>query len=164
MKYKGFSKKELKKVYSLICTSRKLDEKQLVLLKQGKGFFHIGASGHEAVQVAAGLKKEIKIYGKDFSTKDGTCVRDFIHVMDVAVGHVVAYEYLLKNKPQIINLNLGTGKGTSVLEIISIFEKNNYLDHEIAHSCYEKSIDLKINTKNSVKNLKERFNQYPKCE
>jgi len=64
MKYKGFSKKELKKVYSLIYSSRKLDEKQLVLLKQGKGFFHIGASGHEAVQVAAGLN--IKT-GSDFS-------------------------------------------------------------------------------------------------
>ena len=64
MKYKGFSKKELKRVYNLICTSRILDEKQLVLLKQGKGFFHIGASGHEAVQVAAGLN--IKT-GSDFS-------------------------------------------------------------------------------------------------
>ncbi|MAV58765.1 MAG: tungsten formylmethanofuran dehydrogenase [Candidatus Marinimicrobia bacterium] len=64
MKYKGFSKKELKKVYSLIYTSRILDEKQLVLLKQGKGFFHIGASGHESVQVAAGLN--IKT-GSDFS-------------------------------------------------------------------------------------------------
>ena len=64
MKYKGFSKKELKRVYNLICTSRFLDEKQLVLLKQGKGFFHIGASGHEAVQVAAGLN--IKT-GSDFS-------------------------------------------------------------------------------------------------
>ena len=64
MKYKGFSKKELKKVYSLIYLSRRLDEKQLVLLKQGKGFFHIGASGHEAVQVAAGLN--IKA-GFDFS-------------------------------------------------------------------------------------------------
>ena len=64
MKYKGFSKKELKKVYSLIYSSRKLDEKQLVLLKQGKGFFHIGASGHEAVQVGTGLN--IKT-GSDFS-------------------------------------------------------------------------------------------------
>ena len=52
-KYKNHSKKELLKVYNLMVLSRKLDEKQLILLKQGKGFFHIGASGHEAAQVAA---------------------------------------------------------------------------------------------------------------
>ena len=53
MKYKGHTKKELKEIFSLMFKSRKLDEKQLILLKQGKGFFHIGASGHEAVEVAA---------------------------------------------------------------------------------------------------------------
>ena len=53
MKYKGHTKKDLKAIYSLMYLSRKLDDKQLIMLKQGKGFFHIGASGHEAVQVAA---------------------------------------------------------------------------------------------------------------
>ena len=53
MKYKGHTKKELKEIFSLMFKSRKLDEKQLILLKPGKGFFHIGASGHEAVEVAA---------------------------------------------------------------------------------------------------------------
>jgi len=53
MKYKGHTKKDLKEIFSLMFKSRKLDEKQLILLKQGKGFFHIGASGHEAVEVAA---------------------------------------------------------------------------------------------------------------
>ena len=53
MKYKGHTKKELKEIYSLMYLSRKLDDKQLIMLKQGKGFFHIGASGHEAVEVAA---------------------------------------------------------------------------------------------------------------
>ena len=52
-KFKNHSKKELLNIYQLMFQSRKLDEKQLILLKQGKGFFHIGASGHEAVQVAA---------------------------------------------------------------------------------------------------------------
>ena len=52
-KYKNHSKKELLNIYRLMFQSRKLDDKQLILLKQGKGFFHIGASGHEAVQVAA---------------------------------------------------------------------------------------------------------------
>ena len=55
MKYRGFTKKELLNVFYKMHLSRKLDEKQLVLLKQGKGFFHIGAAGHEAAQVAAGL-------------------------------------------------------------------------------------------------------------
>ena len=52
-KYKNHSKSELLEIYRLMFLSRKLDEKQLILLKQGKGFFHIGASGHEAAQVAA---------------------------------------------------------------------------------------------------------------
>ena len=53
MKYKGHTKKDLTDIYELMQLSRKLDDKQLIMLKQGKGFFHIGASGHEAVQVAA---------------------------------------------------------------------------------------------------------------
>lgn len=76
-------------------------------------------------KVASKELKHLKIFGNDYETIDGTGVRDYIHVMDVSEGHIVALEYLLKNNPQIINLNLGTGKGTSVLEIISIFEKVN---------------------------------------
>ena len=53
MKYKGHTKKDLTDIYELMQLSRKLDDKQLIMLKQGKGFFHIGASGHEAVEVAA---------------------------------------------------------------------------------------------------------------
>ena len=53
MKYRGHTKKELLEIYRLMYLSRRLDEKQLIMLKQGKGFFHIGASGHEAVEVAA---------------------------------------------------------------------------------------------------------------
>ena len=52
-KYKGFSKKELIDIYSKMFVSRTLDNKQLILLKQGKGFFHIGATGHEAAELAA---------------------------------------------------------------------------------------------------------------
>ena len=79
-------------------------------------------------KVASKELKQLKIFGNDYKTIDGTGVRDYIHVMDVSEGHVNAYEYLLKNKPQIINLNLGTGRGTSVLEIISIFKKVNNID------------------------------------
>ena len=76
-------------------------------------------------KVAAGELNELKIYGNNWETPDGTCIRDYIHVMDLAEGHIRALEFLDKNKPGIINFNLGTGKGTSVLELINIFQKVN---------------------------------------
>ena len=65
---------------------------------------------------ALGLQKELKIYGNDWPTEDGTAVRDYIHVMDLADAHWAALEHLLKTDPQINNLNIGTGIGTSVFE------------------------------------------------
>ena len=79
-------------------------------------------------QVAVGKRKEIKIYGSDWPTPDGTGIRDYIHVVDLAEGHLLALDYLLKEKPQILTLNLGTGKGTSVLELIRVFEKVNNIE------------------------------------
>ncbi len=76
-------------------------------------------------KVALGLLDKLEIYGNDWPTKDGTGVRDYIHVMDLAEGHKVAVEYLLSEKPQLLNVNLGTGKGVSVLELISTFERVN---------------------------------------
>ena len=76
-------------------------------------------------QVAIGKIKEIKIFGSDWPTLDGTGIRDYIHVMDLAEGHFAALDFLLNEKPQILTLNLGTGKGTSVLELIKRFEKVN---------------------------------------
>ncbi len=76
-------------------------------------------------QVAIGKLEEIKIFGSDWPTSDGTGIRDYIHVMDLAEGHLAALDYLVKQKPQILTLNLGTGKGTSVLELIRCFEKVN---------------------------------------
>jgi len=75
--------------------------------------------------VASGKKKLIKIYGNDWPTKDGTGIRDYIHVMDLAYGHVIAMEYLLSNKSQQINLNIGSGQGTTVLELIKIYQRVN---------------------------------------
>ena len=77
------------------------------------------------MKVATGEIKEIKVFGNDWPTKDGTGVRDYIHVMDLAEGHLLALKYLSKSKPQILNLNLGTGKGTSVLELLKTFENVN---------------------------------------
>tara|TARA_Y100001968_G_scaffold257763_1_gene244581 strand:- start:95 stop:1156 length:1062 start_codon:yes stop_codon:yes gene_type:complete len=76
-------------------------------------------------RVASGQIKQFKVYGNDWNTPDGTGVRDYIHVMDLAEGHVSALEYLLNHKTQLLNLNLGTGKGTSVLELINTFEAVN---------------------------------------
>ncbi|MEZ2650926.1 UDP-glucose 4-epimerase GalE [Bacillus wiedmannii] len=73
-------------------------------------------------QVAVGKLKELSIFGNDYPTKDGTGVRDYIHVVDLAKGHVKALEKVLKTKG-IEAYNLGTGKGYSVLEMIKAFEE-----------------------------------------
>lgn len=72
-------------------------------------------------QVACGLRPKLTVFGDDYPTPDGTGVRDYIHVMDLAEGHVAALDYLSKAAGNVA-LNLGTGKGTSVLEMISAFE------------------------------------------
>ena len=74
---------------------------------------------------ASGKIKELKVFGDNWPTPDGTCIRDYIHVMDIAEGHIAALEYLENNVPQINYFNLGTGIGTSVLELIKIFQKVN---------------------------------------
>ena len=79
------------------------------------------------LQVAKGYRRNISIYGKDWPSKDGTCIRDYIHVMDLAEGHIRALNYLVSKKNEFINLNLGTGIGKSVLEVIETFEKTNNL-------------------------------------
>ena len=72
------------------------------------------------MKVSTGEIAELKVFGNDYPTPDGTGIRDFIHVVDLAKGHVAAIENL---KPGISIYNLGTGKGTSVLEMINAFEK-----------------------------------------
>ena len=76
-------------------------------------------------QVASKKRKTLNIFGNDWPTKDGTCIRDFIHVMDLADGHISALEYLKNNEPRIKDFNLGTGVGTSVLELTNTFQKVN---------------------------------------
>ena len=77
------------------------------------------------INTAMGIQKEFKIYGSDWPTKDGTPIRDYIHVMDLAEVHIKVLEDLFYNESRYINLNIGTGIGTSVLELIKIFEKVN---------------------------------------
>lgn len=75
-------------------------------------------------QTAAGIRKELHVFGNDYTTPDGSCIRDYIHVTDLALAHVKALEMLLKNRTTQNPLvyNLGTGQGTSVLETIRAFE------------------------------------------
>lgn len=77
------------------------------------------------VQTAAGIRKELAIFGDDYPTPDGTAIRDYIHVVDLAKAHISALNRLLKgeNKADCEYFNIGTGKGSSVLEIVNAFEK-----------------------------------------
>ena len=85
------------------------------------------------VKVATGELPHLNIFGNDYDTKDGTGVRDYIHVVDLAIGHISALEYIDKNKG-IDYYNLGTGHGYSVMEIVSAFSEVNHVDvpYEIA--------------------------------
>ena len=73
-------------------------------------------------QVAVGRRSELQVFGSDWPTPDGTGVRDYIHVMDLAEGHRAALEVLLAEEPQLLTLNLGSGQGHSVLELVQAFE------------------------------------------
>ena len=76
-------------------------------------------------QTAMGLREKLAVYGNDYPTQDGTAIRDYIHVVDLAKAHVVALKRLLdkKNIDKVETFNLGTGTGSSVLEVITAFEK-----------------------------------------
>jgi len=77
-------------------------------------------------QTAAGLHDKLVIFGNDYPTKDGTCVRDYIHVVDLAEAHVKAIDYLFSRQKGCNKIvNIGTGKGTSVLELVQTFETEN---------------------------------------
>lgn len=76
-------------------------------------------------QTAIGLREKLSVFGNDYPTEDGSCIRDYIHVMDLAEAHVVALQRLLakKNQTAFEVFNVGTGKGSSVFEVIQTFEK-----------------------------------------
>jgi UDP-glucose 4-epimerase len=73
-------------------------------------------------RVAAGQLPHLNVFGNDYDTPDGTGVRDYIHVVDLAQGHVAAVRYLLEHAPGLYTFNLGTGQGYSVLEMVRAFE------------------------------------------
>ena len=78
-------------------------------------------------RVAAGQLEKLTIFGGDYPTPDGTCQRDYLHVVDLAIGHLKALEYA-KNYEGVEAINLGTGSGVSVLELVNAFNKANDMD------------------------------------
>ena len=94
-------------------------------------------------KVIVGSLNQLSIYGNDWPTNDGTCIRDFIHVMDLAEAHFAALKFLHEKEPQFISLNIGTGKGSSVLEIVETYSKSNkislpykFVGRRPGDSCY----------------------------
>jgi UDP-glucose 4-epimerase len=78
------------------------------------------------MQVGAGLRPKLQVFGNDYLTPDGTCIRDYIHVVDLAKAHVAAIKLVINNNEKADNykvFNIGTGKGNSVLEVIKTFEE-----------------------------------------
>lgn len=81
------------------------------------------------IQAACGVRPDIKIYGTDYETPDGTCIRDYIHVTDLASGHVAAVKHLLSSdEPSFTALNLGTGAGLSVRQIVDAVKNVSSVD------------------------------------
>lgn len=79
-------------------------------------------------QTAAGIREKLTVFGDDYNTKDGTCVRDYIHVVDLAVAHVKALDFINQNpNNHVETINIGNGLGYTVLEIIETFERVNNL-------------------------------------
>jgi UDP-glucose 4-epimerase len=86
-------------------------------------------------QTAIGKREVLTIFGNDFSTSDGTAIRDYIHVVDIAKAHVLASGHLLENKAgkKFEVFNIGTGKGSSVQEVVETFEKINHVEVEYVY-------------------------------
>jgi len=76
-----------------------------------------------ACEAALGKRKDFKIYGKDYPTPDGSCIRDYIHVIDLAKAHLTALKHLWPKKAYFEAYNAGTGKGYSVLEVVEMVKK-----------------------------------------
>ncbi|TQS34687.1 hypothetical protein Golomagni_04919 [Golovinomyces magnicellulatus] len=98
-------------------------------------------------QVASGQREKLFVYGDDYLSKDGTCIRDYIHVLDLAEGHLSALKYLQEKKPGVRAWNLGSGRGSTVLEMINAFSKvvGRPLNYEIVGRREGDVLDLTAN-------------------
>ena len=112
------------------------------------------------LDTAYGIKDKINIFGDDWPTDDGTAIRDYIHVMDLAESFIGILNYLISNKPVYFNLNIGRGKGTSVLKLLKTFEKVNKVKVPYCF-CERRKGDVPfLVAENSL--LRSRFNIFPK--
>ena len=112
-------------------------------------------------QTASGLREKLTVFGSDYDTRDGSCIRDFIHVVDLAEAHVAALRYSIQTTNPIDVFNVGTGNGNTVLELIKTFEKVNELklNYEIGprREGDIKAIYTDTSKINSLLNWKSRF-------
>ena len=90
--------------------------------QQGKGSTHLIKV---AVETAVGLREQVAVYGTDYPTPDGTCIRDYIHVSDLAAAHVAALEWLIAHPDENLTVNCGYGRGLSVLEVLDAVDRAN---------------------------------------
>ena len=90
--------------------------------QQGKGSTHLIKV---AVETAVGLREQVAVYGTDYPTPDGTCIRDYIHVSDLAAAHVAALEWLIAHPRENLVVNCGYGRGLSVLEVLDAVDRAN---------------------------------------
>ncbi len=100
--------------------------------------------------VAARQQSFLEVFGNDWDTGDGTCIRDYVHVMDVALGHIKTLEFLLKNNHKFLIMNLGTGKGTSVLELINKFQNVNNIEIPYKFTPRRKGDNAKVIADNTL--------------
>ena len=90
--------------------------------QQGQGSTHLIKV---AVETAVGLREQVSVYGTDYPTPDGTCIRDYIHVSDLAAAHVAALEWLIAHPDENLVVNCGYGRGLSVLEVLDAVDQAN---------------------------------------
>jgi len=120
------------------------------------------------LNVALGKLNYLSIFGNNWPTSDGTAVRDFIHIMDVAEGHIAAIEFLQRSKPICMNINLGTGVKTSIMELINTFELVNNV--KIPYKFKEKRIGdtpillAEISLANKILNWKAKKSLFEMCK
>ena len=95
------------------------------------------------INTAMGIQKELKIFGRDWPTNDGTAIRDYIHVMDLAEVHIKTLEHLFESESKYMVLNVGTGIGTSVFDLVKTFERVNqvkvpyvFVDRRLGDKCH----------------------------
>ena len=108
-------------------------------------------------QVAVGRREKLSVFGDDYNTPDGTCIRDYIHIIDLAEAHIESLNYLIssKNKASCEVYNVGTGKGISVLQLIKAFESvtGEKVPYEIVEPRQGDTISAYADTSKIMNNL-----------